>query len=332
MPADRPAPRDAPRPARSRAGLARLALFAGLALSLTSLHGYIINYGDKADKRDDRHARIVSLEGESPWAYRVAVPFVAEGVQRALAPLPIPPKDAREGGYLAVRFLALWFTLVAVERVARRFVAPGYALAAALWLAALHGPSFQHYWFSPDSPVDLALWAGAVWLSLAGRGWALVPLVFLGSINRETAVFVAPLHLALRFGEEPLKPLLARCAAIGAAWALPFLALRELVQVEGWARGKTVIDYLGNNLGRPEWMLYAAVFVLPWLILPLIGWARVPPPLRRAMIGLSPYLALILLFGRVREVRLFLPLAVAFLPAAAVVLQRWTDDDEVAGA
>ena len=199
------------------------------------------------------------------------------------------------------------------------------SLARQLLVAALHGPSVEHYWFQPASGPDHVLWLLAALLTLSGRDRWLYPLVFIGAFNRETVVFVVPIHFALRWGKEPLSRLLVRCAVLMVLWAVPFLLLRELITLSP-KKGRTVTKYFMKNLTDPEWQWYAAAFSGAWIGMTAVGWRHIPGPLKRLVGVMLPYLGLILAFGRIREVRLLLPATVAFVPAAMVVLERWLDE------
>ncbi len=312
--------------ARTRNFVAVVLLYLGLATILTSLHGYNVNYGEKADKRAARHERIISLIGESPWAYRLAVPFTAEAVQHALSPLPIPEQDRREAGYLGVRFLSMFFTFLALHRFQRFFLPTAWAFGGTVFMAALHGPSFEHYWFQPASAPDLMFWTLGAMVTMQGRDRWLFPMLVLGALNRETVVFLIPIHFALRWGDEPVGRLVARCALMAIVWLVPFVAVRQVVEVTGWADGKNAIGFLRNNLTRTEWIAYAIAFAGAWLALPFLGWKHVPPKLRWLILVMGPYLGLILAFGRIREVRLLLPLGLAFIPAMLCVLKAWDEE------
>jgi hypothetical protein len=308
-------------PARGAAWRILIALYFGLALVLTAAHGYAVNYGPNQKLRQERHERLASGGGEAPWAYRVLSPAVSRATGAALAPALSRPEDRREVGYLLQRF---GFTLAffwMFHRIIEAWLPPAWALAGVAIAAALHGPASSHYWFQPDSPGDLALWAAAALLSLRGRGLWIAPLIALGALNRETAVFAAPIHLALVWGAEPRARSLGRTAILLACWALPTLALRAWIQPSGWAGGQGWSGALQENLGHTEWWLYALSFGGAWLWLPLRALPTLPPPLKRLIFALIPYLGLVLVFGRLRELRLLLPLTLAFVPAALWTLR-----------
>lgn len=308
-------------PARGAAWRSIIALYIGLATTLTAAHGYAVNYGPKQALRHERHERLARWEGEAPWAYRVLSPALARATGAALAPALPRSEDRREAGYLLQRWgFTLAFFLM-FHRIIEVWLPTPWALAGVALAAALHGPAASHYWFQPDSPGDLALWAAAALLSLRGRGLWIAPLIALGALNRETAVFAAPLHLAVVWGTEPRARSLGRAALLVACWAGPTLALRRWIHPSGWAGGQGWAGALQENLAHTEWWLFALSFAGAWLWLPLRSPTPLPAALQRMIFALLPYLGLVLVFGRLRELRLLLPLSLAFVPAALWALR-----------
>lgn len=312
-------------------------VYLGLALVLVQLHGDRVNHGPREAKRLDRHQRILTGTGDAPWGYRIGTPWVVEAGRRVVdGPLPDPLPKARsaerralsvdlERGYLAVRFGAIAGFLVLFHTWLRRFVDDREATAGTLLAAALHAPSFNHYWFQPASAVDLLIWtAGLVALDRRRDAW-LVPLVLIGAVNRETAVFLVLFYGAMRWGQLPLTTLVARMAGLGVLWAVPVFAIRSWIGPLGWAgRGSTPLDYLTANLTNPHWMLYAASFLGVLWLMPVLAWHRSPRELRALVLVFVPYVGLQFLFGRIREVRLFLPLVLVLVP----MLLLWLRADE----
>lgn len=311
---------------RTRAWLAVGLLYLGLAGSVTSLHAVEVNFGPKAHKRAHRHADIIELSGgRKPWAFRVAVPLVVEHpLEDILDTVGVSKAHTREYGYLLVRFASTWLTILLSHLLIARFTRPALAVAGALLVGALHGPSIAHYWFQPASGPDHVLWLAAALLTLSRRDGWLYPLIFLGAWNRETIVFVVPIYLALRWGTEPTRRTLERAVVLGLLWVLPFVWLRGTIELSPRPTS-TPVQHLLRNLRSFEWQWYALCFAGAWAAVPLLGWRHLPAPLRRLMWVMVPYLGLVLAFGRIREVRLLLPLTVAFVPATMVVLQRWLD-------
>ena len=298
--------------------------YLGLSALLAQFHGYVVNFGPKQGKRLARHEQILQREGEAPWAYRLVMPALAESVASVPAAMGWPRRDAIEVGYLFWRWLFTFGLFLLFHRFLSAWLDPPWALAGTLLLAALHGPSYAWYWFQPASSLDFLLWMAAATLTTRGRYRWLFPLLVLGALNRETAVFMVVIHGALRLGREPLRPLLLRCVALFACWAVTYGALLFLVAVPGWAHGGNPLGMLVANIRHPGWLLYAASFFGVLWLAPLGSWSHQPPALRYLLLGLLPYLALQLLFGRIREVRLLLPLAMVLIPMGLLEWQRRT--------
>jgi hypothetical protein len=310
-----------------RGAMAVDAMYLLLATLLVQQHAYHINFSDALPQRAQRHLRLIALEGDAPWAYRLLVPAAAQLLSIPLSALGLSEDDAREYAYLTLRWLMTAPLLLLFHRFCQRFVPTPWALCGTLLLVALHSPAYMHYWFQPASPLDLLLWLMAAMMTLRGRFDWLPLMVFLGSLNRETAVFIIAIHGALRLGHEPTGRLLARCGGLLAIWAAVFVGLRQLITPQLWATEKTAWEMLLTNLDV-EWFFYALSFVGMWGLLPLLDWRRLPEALRRLSLVMLPYLALVMLFGRIREVRLLLPLAIPLIPASLIVLRTWLSEEE----
>ncbi len=301
-----------------------MGLYLGLALMLVALHAWSVDLGPNAPKRAHRHALILQGEGKAPWAYRVLSPAVTEVAIQALSPV-FERHIALPMAYMAWRLLWTSCLLLLFHGLLRTWLDPPGALAGTLLLAALQPASYLFYWYQPDSTPDLVLWTAAALLTLRGRGWWLVPLVLIGGLNRESAVFTVLIHLALGWGREPLRALLLRAITIAAVWATVFMGLRLGLGPHPWSGGFPGL--LLANLSHPSWLAWAtlslgALWVLPWL-----SWRDQPQELRRLALALMLlYLPLQLVFGRIREVRLLLPLALFLVPMALIALRDPTSD------
>ena len=317
--------------------LRTIAVYLGLALLLTQFHGEVVNWGTRQHKRLHRHVRILEHRGDAPWGYRLLVPYTAEALRSAQAgalpdTLPPPKKSKKlsvplERAYLTLRFTFFFGLFVGFHAWLRRWVDDASAFGGTTLLAALHGPAFANYWFQPASALDFALWTAAgVAVQRSADKW--VPLLLLvGALNRETSVFIVLIYAALRWGTLPTGALAARVVGLGVIWALPQAAIRTWVGPLAWAgNGSTPMEYLTANLTHPDWLSYAAFFWGVLWIVPALAWKRTPPGLRRVLLVLLPYVVLQFLFGRIREVRLFLPLALALIPIGLLWLRDATPD------
>jgi hypothetical protein len=307
-----------------------LLLLVGLGLLFTWFHGLIVNFGDHEADRAERHALVLSGQGEAPWTYRVAMPMLAEGVGRVASAVGVPQDRAVEAGYLFWRGVATVGVLLLFFRLLQSWVEPPWALAGTLLLAALHVPSYAYYWFQPDSPLDLLLWVAAATVTIEKReGW-LYPMILLGGLNRETSIFVVAIHLALGWRRnaagsggwwEGNRRLILRCFVLVALWAAAIGAVRLVVGPVRWAHGATASGLFLANVTHIDWILYAALFLGVLWVVPFAGWKLFPPELKRLAWALLPYLVLQVIFGRIREVRLFLPLTVVLVPMAMILVR-----------
>ncbi len=306
--------RDEKQPGSRRAGLVIFLLYLGMSLSLVQLHSFMVNFGGKQERRLARHEQIMELQGQSPWCYRLAVPFAAQGTAFLPSLLGSSEENALEYSYLFWRWLFTLGALLLFHRYVSTWLDTPWALTAGMFFAGLHSPSYAYYWFQPASSADLLLWLSAAVLTISGKPAWLYPLLLLGGLNRETSVFIIGIHAALQYGKEPTSLLVKRSALLLVSWALAIGAGRTLVHSRGWAHGSTVAGMLSANLEHPGWLLYAfSFFGLFWLA-PFLRWSEYPAPLRRMAVALSPYLVLQFLFGRIREVRLLLPISMVVLP------------------
>ena len=299
-----------------------LALYLGLSVVLVQLHGEWVNFGPKAGRRAERHAQIIAGDGEAPWVYRLAVPWAAELAGRVIQVGGLPQQRSVELGYLLWRWLFTFGLFLLFHRYLGHWVPPPWPLAGTVLLAGLHGPAFAHYWFQPASSLDLLLWVACAVLTLERRWVWLFPLIVLGGLNRETSVFIVLIHGALLWGRTPTRPLVLRMVGLTACWAVPFVGVRLLSDAAGWAHGSHPLGMLAANVTHPSWLLYALGFWSVLWVLPFLRWKTLSPQLRALLLVMLPYLALQLLFGRIREVRLLLPLALALVPVGLLALQE----------
>jgi len=303
-------------------------LYLGLSLLLVQFHAELVNFGPRSQKRFQRHEQILVRRGEAPWTFRLAVPWAAELLSPVFEAAGLPHRRAVESAYLVWRWLFTLGLFLLFHRFLAHWLEPPYPLLGTLLLAALHAPSYLHYWFQPASALDLLLWTAALVLTLRGRHAWLFPLLLLGALNRETSVFIVLLHGGLQWGREPWRRLGLRLAALTVVWALPVALLRLWTGEVSWAHGSTPLGMLQANFNHPAWLLYAASFWgLLWAV-PVLGWRRFPPELRRLALVLVPYLGLQLAFGRIRELRLLLPLGLVLVPMYLLLLRA----DEGEGA
>jgi hypothetical protein len=180
-------------------------------------------------------------------------------------------------------------------------------------LASLHVYTYRSYYYQPDSPLDLLFLTMAAYLIRSGAPapW-LHLLAALGSLNRETFGIVAALQLVHGgFGWASFR----RACALGLIW----LSVQALLRL--WFGMRPSFPYersLLENVSEAHWSLF--LFALLWVV-PLAGYRRVPVGLRWGLpLFVVPLVLSNVLFGKLEETRLFLPLGIVLIPSTLLVL------------
>lgn len=317
----------APRPDFDRRGrVALAAIYFGLALLVVQQHARYVNFAPRIHRwRVERHVQILRGEGRSPWTYRVVVPALTEATRPLVAHVASSPAGAFEASYLFWRLVFTTALLLLFHAYLRIWLEPPWAAAGTLFLAALQIPSVEGAWYQLDSTVDLTLWLAAALLTHRGHPRWLYPLIALGALNREGSVFIVAVHAALTLPREPFARVAARCAGLLACFTVLFAILRAAIGIQPWA--SPVMSIVRRNLEHPEWWVWVASFLGAFWVLGLLDLRRRPPELRLLALFLLPYLALQLVFGRLIEARLFLPLALALVPMGLLYLRDRLDKE-----
>ena len=294
---------------------------------LSEFHGYTINMGELFHKRTIRHDAIIQSNGYSPWGYRIFHAYIIEWLTNMIAAPSHELYDViRENIYIFFRGTEMFFSFIGFQLLMERWLTPYRAFCATILFISLHAPSFAHYWYQPSSPLDLCLWIWSIYATLQGRMLWLFPIMIIGALNRETICFIVLFHAALQYQKESFQQLLIRCISLSCIWLGIFMILRAQIPVIGVANNTEVIHLLSKNLFHAPWIIYALTFVGGWLVYPLIHFRKWPVELQRIAYALIPYVILIFCFGRIREVRLLLPLCLPFIPAFFLILDEILHD------
>ena len=278
-----------------------------------------------------RHDAVLTGTAPDPWAYRLLSEWVVALMLRLSAAL-----------HFTRPIIVAFLTLRVVQNVAIFLLALSYyrRLGMAPQLQAvgvvLLAWSMSHALYNSDLSVntyfDVIAYLIAAHCVVAGRLWALVPLVVVAAFNRDTAAMipalaVAPLlaraaaaprdALALLRSAEARRPFTVAVVGL-AAFTIVYLGIRTVIGPASWpwveAGGTTMIRV---NLRDTNAYLHVP---LTFSVLPLIAiwrWRQLPVMLRGFLLLLGPVWATTLfVLVYVAETRLFLvPIALAFIPA-----------------
>lgn len=256
------------------------------------------------------HSEMIRGIGPAPSQYRPLTPWLAEGLRLILPTAYMPV------AYFAVRALATAFVLYFFDRYMRCWFTNGASAAAAMCLAAILPFTYFRVIQESDT-INLLVFILAFWAMARGRDLLLLPLLLIGTLNRETTAMIPVIYLLARWGSAPARQIILRTAMLVAAWAAVYGGLRlaygslpYYCDFFMWKRN------LANLLPTVHvLLLFGAMWVLAF-----IGARRGPRLLRRAVWLLPPFVILHYVVALVMEVRLFLPFAPVVIPLAWWVL------------
>lgn len=269
------------------------------------------------------HAEMVGGSAPAPNQYRPLTPWLAHillflmpggglmaGYLEKLYGVPAQLMGI-VAAYLTLRALTTSLALIAFDRYLRTWFTPAAAAAGSLCLAAIIPFTYMRVVQESD-PINLLVFILAFWALAKERDTLLIPLVVVGTLNRETAALIPALYFVARLGQRPLREVLARTAAMSVAWAAVYLPVVFLL----YGRREYYCDVVMLSSNLSSWVPTARLFILfgaMW-IFAFMGARRGPLMLRRALWLLPPYLILHYIVALVFEVRLFLPYAPVIIP------------------
>jgi hypothetical protein len=293
-----------------------LLLYLGLGAASAVAWIRIMEYGRQASPGIPNtplhswHLDMIGGHAPAPNQYRPLLPWLAE-----FARLVLPSGDLATA-YMILRGLVTGLGLYVMDGYLRTWFRPGAAAAGALFLAAI--VPFTYYPMIQESdPLNLLAFVAAFWALAAGRDLWLIPLVLVGTLNRETTAMLPAVYLLARWGREPLARVLSRTGILVACWVAVYGGLLLL-----YGRREYYTDpvQLAHNFssGLPLFVVmltFGAAWVAPWL-----AGKEAPELLRRNLWLVPPFVVLQCVVARVDEVRLFLPLAPILIPLTWWVL------------
>jgi hypothetical protein len=252
------------------------------------------------------HLDMISGHAPAPNQYRPLTPFLAEAVRRLL------PDQDLETAYLVLRGALTGVTLVAFERYLRVWFLPAAAAAGTLLLAAIIPFTFMQVVQESD-PLNLLIFVLAYWALAVGRDLWLIPLVVVGTLNRETIAMIPVAYLVVRYGWEPCTRVLARAAILGTCWASTYGGL-----LLHYGRRAYYCDAVmfSHNVGSLSPTLFPLLLFGPVWGMAVLARRDAPAMLRRSLWLVPPFILLHYVVAVVEEVRLFLPLAPILIPLA----------------
>jgi hypothetical protein len=318
-----------PRAGESRIGWTTFAIV--LSVSAALAYVYFRQVGSPyLQERLELHRQILQGSAESPYRYRVLVPFVAEALARGLSAV-LPGDRAFLLAYGLYDLAAIFLLLGVLYRYLRAWFSNEQALGGVLFAAATMPVALRDHYFQPWSILEAGLFAAGLLCICRGRRWTLAAIVALASFNRETAVFI-PLAFLLANasiggtgepGRMPVRRAALLFAGYCAIWAAVFFGLRAVLGGAPPAMPRPEA-FSRNTAGAVTLraIVRAGLLFGAFWIFAVAGFRRAPGFVRRVSLVALPYLAAVLVWGMWHEVRLLMPLYAIIVPLGLSFLYR----------
>ena len=279
-----------------------LLLYLGLGFSSASVWTRLADVGSLGDW----HASMISSTAPAPNQYRPLVPWLAEMLRVVL------PGHNLVVAYSVLRAIVTGSTLYVFDRYLQSWFAPAVAAGGALALAAILPFTYQHVVQESD-PINLLVFTLGFWAMVKGRDLLLIPIVLLGTLNRETTAMLPAVYFLGNLGVRPFREVVRRTGLLGLSWLFVYGGLRLFYGHRSYY--SDVIMWKANVISWYPSRAVLLLFGMIW-VLSLLGAKKGPLLLRRALLLLPFYIALHYIIALVNEVRLFLPWAPVVIPLA----------------
>jgi hypothetical protein len=266
------------------------------------------------------HESMINFRSGAPNAYRVLPAFAAEATHRILG-ISAPYAYGINGCifiFLAMCvfhfFLKKWFS-TEITLVGILFVFAALPLTYGLIA-------------QPSDTFSLFIWAVGLMLIRDRKDIWLIPVILIGTLNRETTVFLILAYFLFRLDEDAKGRLIGYSAVYFLCWLAVYEGLRLWIGPRDY-----YTDYwqYGHNIGQWYYSLAfpALLFGVFWL-LALMDWKSKPKFLTRSALIIPPFIVLHLFMANLMESRLFDVLFLIIVPLALFSLfkEKYLDKTE----
>ena len=263
-------------------------------------------------RRRETHRRIIDHTHNDPERYRVLVPFALEPPIRALARV-MPYEKAFDRVYAVFYVATLTAILWSLFAYLRRWFSETEALVGSLVVASTMTINLKEFYLAwsllePIFTALVLLWA------MDGQRFRIAVLLAVAAFNRETALFLVMLYLAVAgLGRRDVVFSLACLAMVTSIlvgirlwtglgprfYTVSFLWQLNRMPVNYWITAAQTPAFLG------AFWLFAA-----------LGWRHAPSFIRRSAIIVPPYVLAFAIWGLWHWTRAWMTLYPIFVPLA----------------
>lgn len=168
-----------------------------------------------------------------------------------------------------------------------------------------------------SDPINLLVFTLAFWAMVKGRDFWLIPLMLIGTLNRETTALLPVIYLIGNLGVKPFREVARNSFILALCWCFVYGGMRLCYGNRSYY--DDVIMWKVNIKSLFPAIQLFLLFGMAW-VLSLFGAWRGPLLLRRTLFLLPFYIALHYVIAVIEETRLFLPWAPVVIPLAWVIL------------
>jgi hypothetical protein len=296
-----------------------LVWFAILSLVGTLMHLDLIDKRQYTGQYQHHHS-IVTHSASAPSQYRILQPTLVEAVLSASR----AETGTRTyellflGSYAAIRFFSILTTFVAVFLSLSFTWTAGVAVFATTALAAFIPFTYRYYYYQPTSVMEMAFFGLGLLTVCTRTPSALLPLVAIGTLNRETMCFIPFMYFLYWLPKLRQKEWVWLGVSV-LAWILVFAGLRVL-----WPAATSLTNIsssLSKNLTLSRGNLDLIVILAPSILLLFRG-RQLPAPYLRLALCSFPWLFLHFFTANWYEIRYYMPVLIWLLPGLVFVFSR----------
>lgn len=291
-----------------------------LLLVSTSLMVWYMHFREidipKQIPRAGLHAQILDKTAPSPYRYRILVPYAAETLATALRPV-FGGRRALVAAYAVIEAAAIIALVLILFRYFAFFFAPLPSLVGALVVNLSLVVALRDHFFQPWSLVNAVVFALAAALLYKRKLFPFAVLVFAAALNRETSILLPFLYLFTLARRDRAGKSLLVFAIFCALWCGGYLLVRG---IQGDAPHIYALSAILEKNLSPKYLGFMTLNLLLFLgfvwMFAIRGFGTAPPFIKRLALFVPLYLALVLVFGVWKEVRLLMPIYPVAIPAA----------------